>query len=136
MNRCIAGFVVAVGLCVGTGDVASAADIAPAAPVYVKAPVAIPYSWTGFYAGGNLGYGWGNGDQSLSVSESNEPFSAGLTQLLNTTTAGTLKFTDSIARVGVNYKFNLCSDSNIRIPLQPSPLRMLESKDHQQIHDF
>jgi outer membrane immunogenic protein len=104
MNRYIAGFVVAVGLCIGTGDVASAADIAPAAPVYVKAPVAIPYSWTGFYAGGNLGYGWGSANQSLSVSESNEPFSAGLTQLLNTTTAGTLNGGIGGVQAGYNWQ--------------------------------
>jgi outer membrane immunogenic protein len=40
---------------------ASAADMAP---VYTKAPAFVPapvYNWTGFYIGGNVGYGWGNG---------------------------------------------------------------------------
>ena len=38
---------------------ASAADLSPA--IYTKAPppVASVYNWTGFYVGGNLGYGWG-----------------------------------------------------------------------------
>ncbi|HWV51133.1 outer membrane protein [Pseudorhodoplanes sp.] len=47
---------VAVAAFAMTGT-ASAADIA--SPVY-KAPVAAPaYSWTGFYIGGHVGYGWG-----------------------------------------------------------------------------
>lgn len=47
---------------------ASAADLA--ARPYTKAPppVASVYDWTGFYVGGNIGYGWGgNTDPSLSV---------------------------------------------------------------------
>ncbi|MGH6683604.1 MAG: outer membrane protein [Pseudolabrys sp.] len=47
--------------------VAAAADLPRAAPVY-KAPamiVAPPYNWTGFYVGGNIGYGWGSQDASL-----------------------------------------------------------------------
>lgn len=39
--------------------VASAADLKPVykAPPIVGAPA---YSWSGFYVGGNLGYGWGS----------------------------------------------------------------------------
>ena len=38
---------------------AFAADL-PAAPIYTKAPAYVaPYSWTGFYVGGNVGYSWG-----------------------------------------------------------------------------
>jgi outer membrane immunogenic protein len=43
----------------GFAPVASAADMPTKAPV---APVAAPYSWTGFYVGGNIGYSWGHGD--------------------------------------------------------------------------
>jgi len=40
---------------------AGAADLPVKAPVY-KAPIAAPYSWTGFYAGANVGYSWGRSD--------------------------------------------------------------------------
>jgi outer membrane immunogenic protein len=46
---------------------ASAADMPRRAPAY-KAPepiMAQPYNWTGFYVGGNLGYGWGRQDNSV-----------------------------------------------------------------------
>ena len=40
-------------------QIASAADLPRKAPVY--APIPPPaYSWTGFYVGGNIGYGWGS----------------------------------------------------------------------------
>lgn len=41
---------------------ASAADMAR--PVYKAPPPAVvaAYNWSGFYAGGHLGYGWGGGD--------------------------------------------------------------------------
>jgi len=44
---------------------ALAADMAPR---YTKAPMAAPvavYNWTGFYVGGNIGYGWRDTDVSL-----------------------------------------------------------------------
>src|SRR5229473_3386251 len=34
---------------------------------YTKAPVVAPVSnWSGFYVGGNLGYGWGDGNTAVS----------------------------------------------------------------------
>src|ERR1700733_291282 len=41
------------------GTPALAADMAVKAPPPVAAPA---YSWTGFYVGANIGYGWGNRD--------------------------------------------------------------------------
>jgi outer membrane immunogenic protein len=48
---------------------AVAADLAAARP-YTKAPpmVAQVANWTGFYIGGNVGYGWGNSDNSETIS--------------------------------------------------------------------
>lgn len=45
-------------------------QIASAAPASRKkpVPVAVPYSWTGFYVGGNIGYSWGNASSNY-----NEP---------------------------------------------------------------
>ena len=50
--------VLAAIIFVGAAGGAWAADISPSRPV--KAPVSAPaqYNWTGFYIGGNVGYGW------------------------------------------------------------------------------
>jgi outer membrane immunogenic protein len=70
MYRYLATTVIALGLSSGLAlGMASAADLgAPApAPVYTKAPVIAPWSWTGFYVGGNVGYSWGH--QSATVTD-------------------------------------------------------------------
>jgi len=47
---------------------AVAADLPPQAPVFTKAPAPIPvYNWTGFYVGGNAGYGAGRSDPSTTT---------------------------------------------------------------------
>lgn len=74
-------------LLLGT-SVALAAMIAGpamAAEILLKAPPPPPvYSWTGFYVGGNIGYGWGNAGSNyydalvgmpVSISESEKPHS-------------------------------------------------------------
>lgn len=48
------------------GGAASAADLATKYPVKAVAPVVPVFSWTGFYIGGNIGWGWA--DNSLNVS--------------------------------------------------------------------
>lgn len=59
---------IAAGIAAATSVGAHAADLA--ARPYTKATpvVAAVYDWTGFYVGGNVGYGWGeNTDPSLSL---------------------------------------------------------------------
>jgi outer membrane immunogenic protein len=78
MYRHLAIKAVAAGLSSGLVlATASAADLGPGpAPVYTKAPVAVPFVWTGFYIGGNVGYGWGtaNDDPSFSQIDSGAGF--------------------------------------------------------------
>ena len=51
-----------------------AADLG-ARTTYTKAPVVAPLSnWSGFYVGGNLGYGWGDGNSDFSFLPSPELF--------------------------------------------------------------
>jgi outer membrane immunogenic protein len=58
MRRYTFAALAAAGIALGFVQTASAADIAR--PVY-KAPVIIPaYNWSGFYIGGNVGYGTGD----------------------------------------------------------------------------
>jgi hypothetical protein len=59
MHRYFVMSAAALGLSIA---VASAADLgAPApVPIYTKAPVAAPWSWTGFYIGGDVGAKWGD----------------------------------------------------------------------------
>jgi outer membrane immunogenic protein len=78
--------------------VASAADLgAPApAPIYTKAPMIEPWSWTGFYVGGNVGYSWGN--QSATVTDlSGDPLTSSGSNLNGVIGGG---------QIGYNYQFN------------------------------
>ncbi|MGD9920495.1 MAG: outer membrane protein [Pseudorhodoplanes sp.] len=53
---------------------ASAADIAR--PVYkAPPPVVAMYNWTGFYAGGNIGWGWSSGDGDIIINGAAGTFS-------------------------------------------------------------
>jgi outer membrane immunogenic protein len=69
MRRLHCAFLATVAV-IGFASVAAAADMPVKAPVY-KAPVAvpIPYTWTGCYIGGNIGYGW----QKTTSNDSVEP---------------------------------------------------------------
>ena len=42
------------------GGLASAADLPVKAPMAPAQVVAASYNWSGWYVGGNIGYGWGN----------------------------------------------------------------------------
>ncbi len=67
MKRLLIGISAAASLLATS---ALAADLPAKAPVYTKAPAyAEPvFNWTGFYVGGNIGYSWGNSDNTVVVS--------------------------------------------------------------------
>ena len=55
-----------------------AADLPGQQPYYpaFKAPEMVPYfTWTGFYIGGNIGYGWSDGSGTITFGPNTGPFS-------------------------------------------------------------
>src|SRR5271169_3264173 len=83
-------------LLVGLSLTAQAADLPMAPPPPPRAPVFVappPFSWTGFYLGGNAGAGWNHGN----ISDSAGLFSWGANN--STTFVGG-------GQVGVNYQFS------------------------------
>ena len=53
---------------------ALSADLGRAPAAVAKAPTVVPapvFSWTGFYIGGNAGYGWGSGTDALDLADVN-----------------------------------------------------------------
>jgi outer membrane immunogenic protein len=61
MRKCLLGATALAAVMLASA--AQAADLPRKAPV-VKAPVVAPFSWTGFYIGGHVGYGWGRKEWS------------------------------------------------------------------------
>jgi len=75
-----------------------AADLG--ARTYTKAPALAPVSnWSGFYIGGNLGYGWGNGDTDISFLPSPQDFGFN-----NTTLAARSTGVTGGAQIGYNWQ--------------------------------
>lgn len=75
---------------------AGVAALTMATPVLAQPPV--PFSWTGFYAGGNVGYSWGHGAPTY-----NEPAFGGT---IPTTITGSNQLNNAIggAQVGYNWQ--------------------------------
>src|SRR5688572_6459369 len=46
---------------------AAAADLRRPMPVKAAPPVPVIYNWTGFYIGGNVGWGWTDGDGDITI---------------------------------------------------------------------
>jgi outer membrane immunogenic protein len=68
----------AVAAAISVVGAANAADIARPAPPPVKAPAYAPppvYMWSGFYIGGNIGYGWTDGSGTVTSAGRTGPLS-------------------------------------------------------------
>jgi outer membrane immunogenic protein len=80
---------------------ANAADLSVMTPIYKAPPPVAPYNWTGFYVGGNVGYGWGatTGDLSSFDPAFNAAVAAG-------GTPGSLGTKASGALGGVQFGYN------------------------------
>ena len=76
MRRFSAALLAAAAVTFGWIQCGSAADMGLPAPVKAPPPVAAPWSWTGFYIGGNVGAGWGTTETSVNVGAAAAPFLA------------------------------------------------------------
>jgi len=106
------------------GAPALAADMAVKAPPAPVAAIA-PYGWTGFYIGGNVGYGWG--DSSYSFSADNGAGQG----LLNTGISGITPQSGSFrakgivggAQLGYNWQFDRVWLAGIEADIDASHVR-------------
>jgi outer membrane immunogenic protein len=73
MRRLFIGLIAAAST-IALTQIASAADMPVKAPRYAPPPPPPPYNWTGFYAGGNIGYSWGHADGSYTEEAFPAPF--------------------------------------------------------------
>jgi outer membrane immunogenic protein len=103
VRRFLLAYVSAMALTVGFANSALPADLS----IYTKAPVAPYRSWTGFYAGVDVGYGW-NGDPTVSFSPNNTAgtVALGSSTHLPPTTAGADSFDNKGAFGGVEIGYN------------------------------
>ena len=89
MRKLLVAFLSTSALAAGLASNAQAADMParmPAkAPVYAPVPV---FSWTGFYLGGNLGWGWSSGDGTIAFGGAPGPVSGDGNGFLGGITAG------------------------------------------------
>jgi outer membrane immunogenic protein len=98
MKRFAIGFFALTGAIVGVSGIACAAELPLPPPVSAKAPMMapppVPFSWTGFYIGGNGGYAWGNS------SDTNPAF--------GTPTTGNFRTSGALAggQIGYNWQFD------------------------------
>lgn len=56
--------------------IAVAADVPPPVPPPTYVPAVQVFSWTGFYIGGNAGYGWSNASGTFTTASGPDPFTA------------------------------------------------------------
>ncbi len=105
MRRLTIAAVVAVST-IALMQIASAADLPRKAPAYTPPPPPPPYNWTGFYVGGNVGYGWATADNDLSISQPEDPVPNPLVATLSGTDSTKVKGVIGGVQAGYNWQFN------------------------------
>jgi len=106
MRRLSTRLIVAIST-LALAQMATAADLPRKAPAYEPPPPPV-YNWTGFYVGGNVGYGWGDSSYSFSADNGagqgllNTGISGGITPR-----AGSFRTTGIIGggQLGYNWQF-------------------------------
>jgi outer membrane immunogenic protein len=86
-------------------QIASAADLPRKAPAYTPPPPPV-YSWTGFYVGANIGYGWGNSSAAESPGDAASGLVIGLPLIGSAATSFDTKGWAGGLQVGYNWQFN------------------------------
>ncbi len=74
MRRFSATLLAAAAMSLGSMQLGIAADMGLPGPVKAPPPAAAPWSWTGFYIGGNVGAGWGTTETTADVGAAVAPF--------------------------------------------------------------
>lgn len=112
---------------VGAMSVASAADL-PGAGIYEGSPAYVPsaYNWTGWYAGVNVGYGFGNGNDA--TFGSNDPVGTNFQQAI---ASGVIPSSLGLdprrviggGQIGYNWQFNNRWVAGLEADLQSADIR-------------
>jgi outer membrane immunogenic protein len=103
MRKSIAAFGVGILLASVNHHSAAAADMTlTKAPPPMLAPAA---TWTGFYVGGNVGYGWV--DPTVSFNANPEPVGGGLAGLVQSGQPATFDMMSAIGGVQIGYNYQL-----------------------------
>ena len=123
MRRFSVALIAAVSTIVLT-QLASAADLPRKAPAVTPPPPV--YSWTGFYVGGNIGYGWAHADNDFAFAQDN---TGGSFDTLNTSDAS--RFSGLIGGVQAGYNWQIqiiCLRHRSRLAgLRPKESRVFNS---------
>ena len=127
LGAVIRNLLVAMG---ALGALAAASPVA-AADMVLKAPPPVAYSWTGFYAGGNIGYSWGNADSNY-----NEPFFGLLGLPVPISTSQSLDGVIGGGQVGYNWQANKTWVLGLEADLQGSGERGSSSTGDPYLNTF